>query len=141
VSRSINRVTLLGHLGKDVEIKFTPNGVQRGQFTVATSRRWKDKESGEWKEETDWHQCVLWRCENVASYLTKGKQVVVEGRLQTRSYDLNQQKHYVTEVVCDDVILLGGGASGSGKQQPEHSKAAVDKDMGGLGVSDDDVPF
>jgi single-strand DNA-binding protein len=128
VSRSINRVTLLGHLGKDVEIKFTPNGVQRGQFTVATSRRWKDKESGEWKEETDWHQCILWRCENVASYLTKGKQVVVEGRLQTSSYDLNQQKHYVTEVVCDDVILLGGGA-------------AVDKDMGGLGVSDDDVPF
>jgi single-strand DNA-binding protein len=140
-SRSINRVTLLGHLGKDIEIKYTPNGVQRGQFTIATSRRWKDKQSGEWKEETDWHQCILWRCENVASYLTKGKQVVVEGRLQTRSYDLNQQKHYVTEVVCDDVILLGGGASGSGKQQPEHSKAAVDKDMGGLGVSDDDVPF
>jgi single-strand DNA-binding protein len=138
MSRSINRVTLLGHLGKDIEVKYTPNGVQVGQFTVATSRRWKDKSSEQWKEETDWHQCKFWRCENVASYLTKGKQIYIEGRLQTRSYDKDGQKHYVTEVICDDVILLGGGAAASGKPGEAKPKG---NDMDGLGITDDDVPF
>jgi single-strand DNA-binding protein len=79
------------------------------KFTVATNRRWKDQQSGEWKEETDWHNVVLWKNENLAQFLTKGKQVYVEGRLQTRSYEKNGEKKYSTEVVADDVILLGGG--------------------------------
>ena len=86
-SKSVNKVVLLGHLGKDAETKFTPSGVSRTTFTLATSRRWKDQQSGEWKEETDWHSCVMWRAENLANYLLKGKQIYVEGRLQTRSYD------------------------------------------------------
>lgn len=140
MSRSINRVQLLGHLGKDIEVKFTPSGIQVGQFTIATSRRWKDKNSGEWKEETDWHRCILWRCENLANYLTKGKQVLVDGRLQTRSYDdRDGVKRYLTEVVCDDLILLGGGdrteKSGSAPSQPRNA------DPGEHGVTDDDVPF
>ena len=116
-SRSVNKVILLGHLGKDAETKFTPSGVARSSFTIATSRRWKDQQSGEWKEETDWHNIVLWRSENLASNLTKGKQVYVEGRLQTRSYeDRDGAKRYVTEIVADGVILLGGQQGGSQDQ-------------------------
>ena len=108
-SRSVNKVILLGHLGKDAETKFTPGGAARTTFSIATSRRWKDQQSGEWKEETDWHNIVLWRAENLANYLLKGKQVYVEGRLQTRSYDdKDGKKQYFTEVVSEDVILLGG---------------------------------
>ena len=84
-SRSVNKVILLGHLGKDAETKFTPSGVAKTTFAMATSRRWKDQQTGEWKEETDWHNVVLWRSENVANYLLKGKQVYVEGRLESRS--------------------------------------------------------
>lgn len=78
-SRSVNKVILVGHLGKDAETRFTPSGVACTNFTVATNRRWKDQQTGEWKEETDWHRIVLWRSENLANYLTKGKQVYVEG--------------------------------------------------------------
>jgi single-strand DNA-binding protein len=118
-SRSVNKVILLGNLGKDAETRFTPQGIARTTFSVATSRRWKDQHTGEWKEETDWHNIVLWRSENVANYLTKGKKVYVEGRLQTRSYDdKDGNKKYSTEVVADDVILVSGrdeaGGGGGG---------------------------
>jgi single-strand DNA-binding protein len=87
---------------------------------VATSR-WKDSQSDEWKEESDWHNVVRWRSENLANYLTKGKQVSVEGRLQTRSYeDRDGAKRYVTEIVADSVILLGGQQGGS----QDHSASA-----------------
>src|SRR5438270_10267792 len=114
-SRSVNKVILIGHLGRDAETSFTASQVSVTKFSVATSRRWKDQQSGEWKEETDWSRVVLWRGENVAPYLTKGKQVYVEGRLQTRSYDdKDGKKVWATDVIADDVILLGGrGDSGS----------------------------
>ena len=157
-SRSINKVMLLGHLGKDAETKFTPNGVSRSTFTIATNRRWKDQQSGEWKEETEWHNVILWRGENLANYLLKGKQVYVEGRLQTRSYeDKDGQKRYFTEVVADDLILLGGkGDSGGGapgdfdrpvsmprsaqRSQPASNPAPPADDFN-QGITDDDVPF
>src|ERR1051325_9646633 len=108
-SRSVNKVILVGNLGKDAETKFTPGGIAVTKFSIATSRRWKDQQSGEWKEETDWHNIVLWRSENLSNYLQKGKQVYVEGRLQSRSYeDKEGQKKYITEVVADELILLGG---------------------------------
>lgn len=158
-SRSVNKVILLGHLGKDAETKFTPSGVSRSTFTIATNRRWKDQSSGEWKEETDWHNVVLWRSENLSNYLLKGKQVYVEGRLQTRSWDdKDGQKRYMTEVVADDLILLGGrgDSGGSGgdfersdrpvsmprsaqRQQP--SPAAAPPEDFNQGITDDDVPF
>lgn len=117
-SRSVNKVILVGNLGKDAETRFTPQGTARTTFGVATARRWKDQQTGEWKEETDWHNVVLWRSENLANYLTKGKQVYVEGRLQTRTYDdKDGNKKYATEVVAEEVILLGGrgGAEGGGE--------------------------
>src|SRR5690349_3500286 len=116
-SRSVNKVILVGNLGKDAETKFTPGGAAVTKFTIATGRRWKDQQSGEWKEETDWHNVVLWRAENLANYLLKGKQVYVEGRLQTRSYDdKDGKKVYTTEVVADEIILLGGRGEGGGAE-------------------------
>jgi single-strand DNA-binding protein len=159
-SRSVNKVILIGHLGRDAETKFTPGGAAVTKFSVATNRRWKDKESGEWKEETDWSNVTLWRSENLANYLTKGKQVYVEGRLQTRSYeDKDGKKVYATDVVADDVILLsnqgGGGGRGGGdeySQQPVSqprgggssrtpAPAPQEEPFGGQGITDDDVPF
>jgi single-strand DNA-binding protein len=164
-SRSVNKVILVGHLGKDAETKFTPSGTSLTRFTVATNRRWKDQQTGEWKDETDWHNVSLWRSENLSQYLTKGKQVYVEGRLQTRSYeDKDGQKKYSTEVVADDVILLSGRGEGGGmdsgySQEPrmvsQPRSASRPQGMGGgaaasgpaagspfdSGISDDDVPF
>ena len=158
-SRSVNKVILLGNLGKDAETKFTPSGVAKTTFAIATSRRWQDKQSNEWKEETTWHNVVLWRSENVAQYLLKGKQVYVEGRLDHRSWEDPQgQKKYFTEVVADDVILLGGrGGEGGGggdyeqrdrpvsmprsAQRPPAAPAATAHDDFNQGITDDDVPF
>jgi single-strand DNA-binding protein len=159
-SRSVNKVMLIGHLGRDAETKFTPSGAAATRFSVATSRRWKDQQSGDWKEETNWTNVVLWRSENLANYLLKGKQVYVEGRLQTRSYDdKDGKKVYATEVVAEDVVLLGGrgdsegvgagmGAGGSAARgrvaasPGGGSMPAADDDMGpAMGISDDDVPF
>lgn len=152
-SRSINKVILIGHLGRDAETRFTPSGVAMTKFSVATNRRWKDQQTGEWKEETDWANVVLWRQENLANYLTKGKQVYVEGRLQTRSYDdKDGKKQYMTEVVAEDVLLLGGrGGEGGGMDagpQPvsmprsAQRQPAPAEDAGmDQGITDDDVPF
>ncbi len=133
------------------------------KFSVATNRRWKDQQTGEWKEETDWVNVVLWRSENLANYLTKGTQCYVEGRIQTRSWDdKDGKKQYMTEVIADEVILLGsrGGAEGGS----DGGRASRDDDFGGppqpvsmprsaqrpkpaedtsfdQGITDDDVPF
>src|SRR3954470_5671417 len=159
-SRSVNKVILVGNLGKDAETKFTPSGVAKTTFTVATNRRWKDQQSGEWKEETSWHNVVLWRSENLSQYLQKGKQVYVEGRLDHRSWEDPQgQKKYFTEVVADEVILVGGrggegGGGGGGDyeqrdrpvsmprsaQRPAAPAAPAHKDFN-QGITDDDVPF
>ena len=164
-SRSVNKVILIGHLGKDAETTFTPSGIARTRFSVATSRRWKDQQTGDWKEETDWSNVILWRGENVANYLLKGKQVFVEGRLRNHSYDdKDGKKVYATEVVADEVILLGGrgGDAGPGgeesagggmasmprsaqpqQQRPRPQAAPSSGGDGGFegGITDDDVPF
>ena len=158
-SRSVNKVILLGHLGRDAETRFTPAGAARTTFSVATNRRWKDQQTGEWKEETDWHNIVLWRQENVANYLTKGTQVFIEGRLQTRSYeDKDGKKMYMTEVIADNLILVGGrgveAAAGAEAGQPMSSPRGPQRvppaapaaptapgEPPGTIASDDDVPF
>jgi single-strand DNA-binding protein len=156
--RSVNKVIVLGHLGRDAETMFTPSGVAVTKFSVATSRRWKDSQSNEWKEETDWHNIVLWRSESLANYLTKGKQVYVEGRLQTRGFeDRDNVKRYVTEIVADSVILLGGQQGGSQDQhaskgnnnglvsQPRGRAAAASAppadDSRSQEITDNDFPF
>jgi single-strand DNA-binding protein len=160
-SRSVNKVILVGRLGKDAETKFTPGGAAVTKFSVATNWSKKDPQSGEWKEETDWTNIVLFKSENLSQYLTKGKQVYIEGRLQTRSYDdKDGKKLYFTEVVANDVILLGGQGTGGdsggpGAGRDEFSQVPVSAprsaprpktpqqapDDYGQGITDDDVPF
>jgi single-strand DNA-binding protein len=164
-SRSVNKVILLGHLGKDAETKFTPSGVARTSFSLATNRRTKDQQSGEWKDTTDWHNIVLWKSENLTNYLTKGSRVYVEGRIENRSWeDKEGQKRYMTEIIAfaEDVILLGGrggeGGQGGGggdferpvsmprsAQRPQQASPAPAASGGGdefsQGITDDDVPF
>jgi single-strand DNA-binding protein len=152
-SRSVNKVILIGHLGRDAETAYTASQVAKTSFSVATNRRWKDQQTGEWKEETDWSRVVLWRGENVAPYLTKGKQVFVEGRLQTRSYDdKDGKKVWTTEVIAEDVILLGGRGEGGGGQDESYQEpmrsaprsrpaAAPASQPPSEGIGDDDVPF
>lgn len=107
-ARSLNSVHLIGHLGQDAE-PISGGGVK---FSVATTHRWKDKQSGTYKEDTTWTDVVFWRGEQILNYLTRGKHVFVEGRLKTRSYeDRDGRKLRSTEVVADDVILLGGDHS------------------------------
>ena len=148
---------LIGHLGKDAETRHTQSGTAVTNFTLATSWRTKNQQTGEWREETDWHDIVMWRAENVAAYLQKGKQVFIEGRLQTRSWeDQSGNKRYKTEVVADNLILLSGRGGDAGPppsserdvapQEPQ--QAAAGASAGGespaasnQGITDDDVPF
>ena len=162
-SRSVNKVILLGNLGKDAETKFTPSGISLSKFTLATTRRSKDSQSGEWKDITDWHNVVMWKTENIANYLLKGKKIYLEGRIETRSYeDKEGQKKYFTEVICESInaVLLGGGPGDRGdsipesssdfdrpvsmprsaqRPQPAISQAPPSEDF--QGIADDDVPF
>lgn len=158
-SRSVNKVILIGHIGKDAETKFTASGTAVSNFTLATNWRTKDQQTGEWKDETEWHRCVLWKSENVSNYLLKGKQIYIEGRLRTRNYDdKDGNKRYITEVMCNELILLsGGGREGGGggddyeQQQsrpvsmprsarPQGSPQPAPEDFN-QAISDDDVPF
>lgn len=137
--RSINRATLLGNIGKDAEVKFTQSGASVANFSIATERRWKDRRTGEWVAETDWHNVVLWKAENIGQYLLKGTKVYVEGRLQTRSYeDREGVKRYTTEIVADNLILLGSGKGGDAKGEPGQ-QAGADFDPGM--VDDGEIPF
>jgi single-strand DNA-binding protein len=161
-SRSVNKVILVGNLGRDAETKFTASGAAVTRFSVATTRSWKDQQTNEWKDETTWTNVTVWRQENLANYLTKGKQVYVEGRLQTRSYDdKDGKKVYATDVIADEIILLGGrgdsagfdpAAAGSSRSSsappraraqgaPAPSHGADEDPFGGQGITDDDVPF
>jgi single-strand DNA-binding protein len=155
--KSLNKVQLIGNLGKDPEVKYTPQGTPVAKLTIATNERYKDK-NGEWQDRTEWHNVVLWQrlAEIAGEYLKKGGKVYIEGRLQTRSWDDKQtgQKKYMTEVVGNDVILLGGrgeggdfaggsrGAAASAgggnnfdQRTPEPEPAAA------APISDEDIPF
>ena len=160
-SRSVNKVILLGNLGKDAETKFTASGISVSKFSLATGRRQKDAQTGEWKDITDWHNIVMWKTENVANYLLKGKQVYLEGRIQNRSWeDKDGQKRYMTEIVAEELILVGGQGGGGGprgggdeysqppvsmprsaQRQAPPQAAPQHDDYGGQGITDDDVPF
>jgi single-strand DNA-binding protein len=157
----VNKVILIGNLGRDPEVRSTPSGQPVATFTLATSRRWRDK-SGQKQEQTEWHTVVVWgkQAEIAGQYLTKGKQIYVEGRLQTRSWDDRQtgEKKYKTEVVCDNFQMLsarGGGSDFEGQgqggyQQGGHAAAAPSAgpsyDEGGYSggggePEEDDIPF
>src|ERR1700739_4689315 len=156
--KSLNRVQLIGNLGKDPEIKYTPQGTPVAKLTIATNERFKDK-AGEWQDRTEWHNVVLWQrlAEIAGEYLKKGGKVYIVGRLQTRSWDdkTSGQKKYMTEVVASDLILLGGRGEGGAGVFAESSRASSasgggnnfaqrtpDPDPAATGpITDDDIPF
>jgi len=139
----INKVIIIGRLGNDPEVRYTPSGAAVAKFSVATSEESKYKNTGEKKERTEWHRITVWGKlgEICGEYLSKGRQVYVEGRLQTSSYDdKDGVKRYSTEIVASDVQFLGSKESGGGRSgggtPPRES-------LGGQGPppSDDDIPF
>ncbi|MCA9511311.1 MAG: single-stranded DNA-binding protein [Myxococcota bacterium] len=137
----VNKVILIGNLGRDPELRYTQSGQAVANFSIATSENWNDKSSGERVERTEWHRIVAWgrTAELAAQYLSKGRTVYVEGRLQTREYeDRDGVKRRVTEVVASNITFLGGrggegAAGGGGGSAPESG--------GGSGPPDDDIPF
>ena len=149
----VNKVLLIGNLGRDPEVRTTPSGQSVASFTLATSRRWKDRD-GNRQEQTEWHNIVVWgkQAETASQYLTKGKQIYVEGRIQTRSWDdkTSGEKKYCTEVVCDNFQMLGSRGESGGGGGSRHTEDAGDAGGGGGGFGgnaggsfpdDDDIPF
>src|SRR3954454_1593046 len=148
---SVNKVILVGNLGRDAELRYTPGGAPIAKFSIATTEMWNDK-AGQRQERTEWHNIDLWgkQAETLSEYLVKGKQVYVEGRLQTDEYtDKEGTKRKSTKVRCDRVVLLGGGGGGRGgggySCGGEESMAGAPVGAPGPDVSepltDDDIPF
>jgi len=151
MSRGINKVILVGHLGKDPEVKYLPSGSAVANITVATSESWKDKQSGDKQERTEWHNVVFFNrlAEIVGEYLKKGAQVYVEGSLRTRKWqDKEGKDRYTTEIVAAEMQMLGSkqGAGGGGSYNedspsPSRSSAAPSAPASGAPDFDDDIPF
>lgn len=128
---SVNKVILVGNLGKDPEVRYTPSGTAVASFSLATTERYKDKD-GKAQEKTEWHNIIAWRqlAEICGKYLHKGKQVFIEGKIQTRSYDdRDGNKRYVTEIVADQMQMLG--TAGSGENQNSGNRAGNRPQNGG----------
>ena len=124
---SVNRVTLIGNLGKDPELRFTPSGSAVCNLSVATSRKWKSRDSGELQEETEWHRVVIYdkQAEAAGQYLKKGRPVYIEGRLKTRKWqDKEVRDTYTTEIICESMQFLGSREDGGdGKQRSASAPA------------------
>jgi len=138
---SVNKVILVGHLGRDPELRYTPSGAAVANFTLATNEAWTDK-SGEKQERTEWHRIVVWgkQAEIVGEYLAKGKQVFIEGSLQTREWnDKEGNKRQTTEVKALRVIMLGRG---EGRAEAAAGGRTADMDAGSEPqTNEDDIPF
>jgi len=143
---SVNKVFLLGRLGKDPDLKYTPNGAAVATMSIATNLVWKDQE-GNQKEQTDWHRVVAWRktAEIASNYLKKGSPVYIEGRLQTRSWnDKDNVTRYITEVIAENLVLIGGKAEraeGAYDVPPPADEFEPGEPEGAPAPSEDDLPF
>jgi len=141
MSKGVNKVILVGHLGKDPEVRYSASGAALANITVATSEQWKDKNTGEKQERTEWHRVVFFSrlAEIVGEYLKKGAQIYIEGRLQTRKWqDKDGNDRWTTEIVANEMQMLGGGSGqrssvAQDSQPPQQS--AIPDDF------DDDIPF
>ncbi|MEW6704498.1 MAG: single-stranded DNA-binding protein [Pseudomonadota bacterium] len=163
---SVNKVILIGNLGRDPEVRYTPNGAAVCNVSVATTRNWKNKESGERQEETEWHRVVFYDrlAEIAGEYLKKGRSIYVEGRLKTRKWqDKDGVEKYTTEIIAEEMKMLGGregmgggddtgyGDEGGGRPAPQQRPAAAprapaqrpaaSKPSTGFDDMDDDIPF
>jgi single-strand DNA-binding protein len=155
MAKSVNKVILVGNLGKDPEIKYTPSGTPVAKFSLATNERYKDK-AGEWQDRTEWHNIVAWQrlAEIVGEYVKKGSKLYIEGRLQTSSWEDKQsgEKKYRTEIVAQDLVLLSGRGEGDGEGRFSRGAAASNASMDqrsthaddmsqSAEITDEDIPF
>jgi single-strand DNA-binding protein len=153
MAKGVNKVFLLGNVGKDPEIRSTAGGMTVASFSLATADRAKDAQ-GNWADKTEWHNLVCFQrtAEVVRDYVKKGSQIFVEGKIQTRSWDdkTSGEKKYKTEILVNELTLLGGkggGAEGGGGSRPASSSSydqrqpATTPDFGDSGITDDDIPF
>ena len=126
MARGINKVILVGTLGRDPEVKYLPSGDAMANVSIATSESWKDKNTGEKKENTEWHKVVFFKrlAEIAGEYLRKGQQVYIEGSLKTRSWEKDGVKHYATEIVASEMQMLGGRQDGERTEQTAAPKPA-----------------
>ena len=148
MARGVNKVILIGNLGKDPEVRYMPNGNAVANITLATSESWKDKTSGEQQEKTEWHRVVMFRRlgEIAGEYLKKGSKVYIEGKLQTRKWQDNSgNDRYTTEIVADQMQMLdsrgGSSASFSGESKSAPAMAPAPAAAAAGGDFDDDIPF
>lgn len=156
----LNKVTLIGNLGADPEVRFMPSGGSVANIRLATTRRWKDKQTGERKEATEWHRVIFFNrlAEIAGEYLKKGSQIYVEGRLQTRKWQgQDGQDHYTTEILAEEMHMLGSRSGGTGHFGADQPPAAMANNQGSSPQSnpgampmppppnyddfDDDIPF
>ncbi|MGH8283454.1 MAG: single-stranded DNA-binding protein [Gammaproteobacteria bacterium] len=149
MARGVNKVILVGNLGADPETRYMPSGSAVTNIRIATTESWKDKESGEQKERTEWHRITFYNrlAEIAGEYLRKGSQVYIEGKLRTRTYEKEGQTHYSTEIICDNMQMLGsragagnpdrGGAESRAESAPAPAASAAKTDN----FNDDDIPF
>jgi single-strand DNA-binding protein len=158
MAKSVNKVILVGNLGKDPEVKYTPSGTPVAKFSLATNERYKDK-NGEWQDRTEWHSIVAWQrlAEIVGEYVKKGSKLYIEGRLQTSSWEDKQsgEKKYRTEIIAQDLVLLGGrGETGDSEGRSRGAAAPASASsfdqrnsqpeefaQADPGITDDDIPF
>ena len=147
MARGVNKVILVGHLGKDPEVRYMPSGNAVCNVTLATSDSWKDKQSGEQKDRTEWHNLVFYGrlAEIAGEYLRKGSQAYVQGRLQTRKWqDKSGNDRYTTEIIVNDMQMLGGRGGGGGSADfnaaPASTKSSA-APSSGADEFDDDIPF
>jgi len=162
MARSVNKVILLGNLGRDAELAYTTGGSAVSKVGLATSRRWQDKATQEWQEETEWHNLVIWGklAESMTPYLTKGQRLYVEGRIKSRTWEKDGVKHYATDIVVETLVLAGSKGDGApggggGEARPRAASAArpaarpappAQKAAGGdegplEDITEDDIPF
>ncbi len=150
----VNKAILIGNLGKDPEVRYTPDGTAMANFSIATSEQWKDKATGEKREKTEWHRIVAFRRlgEICGEYLSKGKQVYVEGKIQTQSWEKDGITRYTTEVVANTMQMLGSRDSSpdsGGSRASEGGQGGYKQDRGGdfqggpppVEPPEDDIPF
>ena len=154
MAKGVNKVFLLGNVGKDPEIRSTAGGMTVASFSLATADRAKDAQ-GNWADKTEWHNIVCFQrtAEVVRDYVKKGSQILIEGKIQTRSWDdkTSGEKKYKTEILCNELTLLGGKGGGESSGGGSYSKPAATNydqrqpatttDYGDSGITDDDIPF
>ena len=151
MARGINKVILIGNMGRDPEIRYTPTGTAVATVSIATSEAWKDKQSGQLQERTEWHRVIFFSrlAEIVGEYLKKGSKIYIEGRLQTSTWNKNGEQKYRTEIIAQDILLLGTGNgngngshadAGDGSRVTDHQSTEHEEQYAPA-FRDEDIPF